>query len=154
MTSDLLISLPERLRSSQKVFEKTGGLHAAGLFDTSSKQMVEVREDIGRHNAVDKLLGWALLNKKLPLDAHALVVSGRVSFEIVQKAALAGIPVLVAVSAPSSLAVGTADRLGMTLVAFVREDRANIYSHPERIKGAGSPAFNQSACANQGDAAR
>jgi FdhD protein len=140
--SELLTTLPELLKGGQKIFEKTGGLHAAGLFDTRSNRMIAVREDVGRHNAVDKLVGWAMLRKSLPLDSCVLVVSGRVSFEIVQKSALAGIPILVAVSAPSSLAVTTAKKLGMTLVAFVRGDRANIYSWPERIEDDYRPDVN------------
>lgn len=133
----VLAGLPGQLRARQRVFEKTGGLHAAGLFDGDSGAALAVREDIGRHNAVDKLLGWAALNRRLPLSAAALVVSGRVSFEIVQKAAIAGIPILAAVSAPSSLAVATARRLGMTLAAFVRDGRATVYSCPERVVLAG-----------------
>ena len=129
----VLYGLPERLRAEQRIFDRTGGLHAAGLFDCETGTPIAVREDIGRHNAVDKLLGWGALGGRLPLSHCALVVSGRVSFEIVQKAAIAGIPVLAAVSAPSSLAVETARRLRMTLAAFVREDRANVYSAPQRI---------------------
>lgn len=132
-TAEVLTALPGELRRRQRIFDRTGGLHAAGVFDVRSGALHAVREDIGRHNAVDKLVGWAALERRLPLADAALVVSGRVSFEIVQKAAVAGIPVVVAVSAPSSLAVSTAHRLGITLAAFVREDRANLYSHPERV---------------------
>jgi FdhD protein len=127
-----LQSLPDALRCSQRIFDQTGGLHAAGLADFDGI-MAAVREDVGRHNAVDKLVGRSILDDELPLVDRVLVVSGRVSFEIVQKAALARIPILAAVSAPSSLAVTTARELGLTVVGFVRGERANIYSHPERI---------------------
>jgi FdhD protein len=123
------------LRSAQKSFERTGGLHAAALFDRDGLLRV-AREDVGRHNAVDKVVGATLLaqtNFGVNLAEYALVVSGRVSFEIVQKAAVAGLPLLAAVSAPSSLAVDAAIRLGVTRAAFVRGDTFNIYSHPERI---------------------
>ena len=123
---ELLVALPDSLRLKQALFSKTGGLHGAGLFDRSGKALA-VREDIGRHNAVDKLVGWAGLNRQLPLHECALVVSGRLGFEIVQKAAMAGISHVVAVSAPSSLAVDLARRVGMTVTAFVRGDRANVY---------------------------
>ena len=135
--SDLLMSLPGRLRQHQRIFERTGGLHAAGLY-TADGRMLAVREDVGRHNAVDKLVGWASLQHRLPLADAVLVVSGRVSFEIVQKAAVAGVPVLAAVSAPSSLAVATARSLGMTLAGFVRDGRANVYAAPWRVVQAGS----------------
>jgi FdhD protein len=132
-----LVELPKTLRESQRLFARTGGLHAAGLFDATGRP-VRVAEDIGRHNAVDKIVGARFLAGKIP-DAHlVLQVSGRVSFEIVQKAGAAGIPVVSAVSAPSSLAVSAADRLGITLAAFVRDDRLNIYSHPERLVDASS----------------
>ncbi len=127
-----LLSLPQRLSDGQAVFARTGGLHGAGLFDGRGNPLV-VREDIGRHNAVDKLVGWAAMSSRLPLHDAVLVVSGRVSFEIVQKAAVAGICILVAVSAPSSLAVDTARQLGMTLAGFVRDGRANLYSMPDRV---------------------
>lgn len=136
-TTEVLTALPGALRRRQRIFDRTGGLHAAGLFDVRSGALHAVREDIGRHNAVDKLVGWAALQRRLPLADAGLVVSGRVSFEIVQKAAVAGIPVVVAVSAPSSLAVSTARHLGITLAAFVREGRANLYAHPERIQDPG-----------------
>ena len=127
-----VLTLPDALRSCQRLFEQTGGLHAAGLSDPEGN-LLTVREDVGRHNAVDKLVGRGLLDGALPLDDRVLVVSGRVSFEIVQKAALAGIPILAAVSAPSSLAVTTARDLGMTVVGFIRGQRANVYSHPGRL---------------------
>ncbi|HVC14264.1 MAG TPA: formate dehydrogenase accessory sulfurtransferase FdhD [Acidimicrobiales bacterium] len=134
LRADVMTALPARLRDRQRVFAATGGLHAAGLFDTTGAALA-VREDVGRHNAVDKLVGWAAMQGRLPLAGAVLVVSGRVSFEIVQKAAVAGIPSLVAVSAPSSLAVSTAHALGMTLAGFVREGRANLYSGAWRVEG-------------------
>jgi FdhD protein len=124
--------LPARLRESQPVFDSTGGLHAAGLVDASGA-IVEVREDVGRHNAVDKLIGRRFLDGGTPLGDHGMVVSGRASFEILQKALVAGLPLIVAVGAPSSLAVGMAERFGMTLVGFASADRFNIYTGAERI---------------------
>jgi FdhD protein len=130
--AELLARLPERLRAGQAVFERTGGLHGAGLF-TADGEVLCLREDIGRHNAVDKVVGWALLAGRLPLSGTILVVSGRLGFEIVQKAAMAGIGLVGAVSAPSSLAVATADRLGVTLAGFMRGRSMNLYTHPERV---------------------
>jgi FdhD protein len=128
----VVASLPARLRDAQTVFEATGGLHASGLF-TAAGDLVALREDVGRHNALDKLIGHAALERRLPMSDTILMLSGRVSFEIVQKAAIAGIPIICAVSAPSSLAVEAADRFGQTLVGFVRGERANVYTHSERI---------------------
>jgi FdhD protein len=130
--ASLIPLLPDKLRASQQVFDRTGGLHACGLF-TSAGELVLIREDIGRHNAVDKMIGRAFLDGKLPLSNHLLLVSGRASFELVQKAVMAGIPVLAAVGAPSSLAVKTALRFGMTLIGFLRGDRFNIYTAPSRL---------------------
>jgi FdhD protein len=129
---DVLLGLPEALRRRQSVFERTGGLHAAGLF-TADGSLVELREDVGRHNAVDKVIGERLLAGAVPLADHVLQVSGRASFEIVQKAAVAGIPLVSAVSAPSSLAVEAAERFAMTLVGFVRDGGCNVYTHVERV---------------------
>jgi len=132
LPASVVVALPDRLRKAQRIFEQTGGLHAAGLFDQSGK-VVAVREDVGRHNAVDKLVGRALLAGELPLSDKVMMVSGRVSFELVQKAAVAGVPVICAVSAPSSLAVEAADRLGLAVVGFVRGRGFNVYCHPERV---------------------
>ncbi len=132
MTAQMLTQLPDIIRKAQPTFDRTGGLHAAGLVDASG-QTYCVREDIGRHNAVDKVIGNAVLDSKLPISNHALVVSGRLSFEIIQKAAMAGIAFIAAVGAPSNLAVETAEDLGITLVGFVRDGTANIYTHKHRI---------------------
>jgi FdhD protein len=129
---DVIASLPDRLRGSQLVFESTGGLHAAGLFDRSGGLELSA-EDVGRHNAVDKISGRTLLEGRHPLQASILMVSGRASFELVQKALLAGVPLLAAVSAPSSLAIELAEQSNITLCGFVRGPRFNIYSHPHRI---------------------
>ncbi|MFT3860718.1 formate dehydrogenase accessory sulfurtransferase FdhD [Micropruina sp.] len=130
--ADLLSALPDLLRRQQRTFEATGGVHAAGLFESDGSPLV-VREDVGRHNAVDKVVGWALLAGRLPLAGTVLQVSGRLSFELVQKAYLAGIPIVSAVSAPSSLAVATGERLGLTVAGFVRDSSLNLYTHPERV---------------------
>jgi len=132
VSSAVLLELPETLRAGQRVFEETGGLHAAGLFDDAGA-MHCLREDIGRHNAVDKVIGTAALAGQLPLADRVLMVSGRAGFEIVQKAAVAGIAVLASVSAPSSLAADAAERFGMTLVGFLRGDGYNVYTDPGRI---------------------
>ncbi len=129
---DTVLSLPKLLIKVQKLFKMTGGLHGAGIFDNSGR-LETVREDIGRHNALDKIVGHYFLEKKLPLSNKVLVLSGRIGFELVQKAAMAQIPVIVAVSAPSSLAVKTAESLGITMVGFTRDKSANIYCHPKRI---------------------
>lgn len=129
---ELVQSAPVRLREQQRTFDRTGGLHAAGLL-TAGGDMLVVREDVGRHNAVDKVVGWAMREQRLPLSTSILAVSGRASFELTQKAVLAGIPALVAVSAPSSLAVELADEAGLTLVGFVRGDTMNVYTHAQRI---------------------
>ena len=128
----LIATLPDKLRTEQRSFEKTGGLHAAGLYGPGGEVLV-VREDVGRHNAVDKVLGWALLAERLPAGGCVLMVSGRASFELTQKALMAGIPVLAAVSAPSSLAVDLASQSGLTLVAFLRGDSMNVYTRPDRV---------------------
>ena len=128
----VLAGLPETLRASQQVFDETGGVHAAALFDDGGNLQV-LREDVGRHNALDKVIGHEVLADRMPLGERVLLVSGRISFEIVQKAAVAGIPVLCAVSAPSSLAVAAARRLNQTLVGFLRDDRCNIYTGVDRV---------------------
>ena len=130
----LLAGLPERLRQAQRVFDKTGGLHAAGLF-TGDGELLVLREDVGRHNAVDKVIGWALREGRLPLAGTVLLVSGRASFELVQKAWMAGIPCLAAVSAPSSLAADLAEEAGMTLVGFLRGATMNVYTRADRVVG-------------------
>jgi FdhD protein len=129
---EVVASLPERLRAAQAAFALTGSLHATGLFDAEGAVLC-VREDVGRHNALDKVVGWAFREGLLPLASSLLCVSGRLSFELVQKAAVAGCPVLVAVGAPSSLAVELAEDRGLTLCGFVRDGRATIYTHPQRV---------------------
>jgi FdhD protein len=128
----VLTALPTRLRQGQRLFEQTGGLHAAGLFDVTGR-LLSLQEDVGRHNALDKLVGQMVLAGEVPLSERILLVSGRTSFEILQKAAMAGVPLVCAVSAPSSLAIEVARRFGMTLVGFLRGHCFNIYTHPERI---------------------
>jgi len=133
VTSETLSAMPDQLRGAQKVFASTGGLHGAALFDADGTMLV-VREDIGRHNAVDKVIGWAVESDRIPLTGTVLLVSGRASFELTQKAVMSGIPVLAAVSAPSSLAVDLASQAGLTLVAFLRGDSMNVYTRPDRVK--------------------
>lgn len=130
--AELLAALPDRLRAAQRAFDRTGGLHAAGLFTADGEQVV-LREDVGRHNAVDKVIGWAVREHRLPLAGHLLMVSGRASFELTQKAWMAGVPLLAAVSAPSTLAVELAEEAGMTLVGFLRGRTMNVYTGWHRI---------------------
>lgn len=132
VSPEIVYSLPQKLREEQGLFEKTGGLHAAALFDAAG-EIVAIREDVGRHNATDKLVGWALLEGRLPLNDHIVMVSGRTSYEILQKCVAAGVPIVCAVSAPSSLAVDLARRFGVTLVGFLRGNRFNVYSSPRRV---------------------
>jgi FdhD protein len=139
VAAELVLSAPMLLRQQQRTFDQTGGLHAAGLLGLDS-EMRCVREDVGRHNAVDKVIGWAIREQLLPLRQMILAVSGRASFELTQKAVLAGIPVLAAVSAPSSLAAELAEEAGLTLVGFVRGETMNVYTHPERISWAAASA--------------
>ncbi|SNS79830.1 formate dehydrogenase accessory sulfurtransferase FdhD [Rhodococcoides kyotonense] len=131
--ASVLSTMPDTLRESQKVFDSTGGLHAAALFDRDGRMRV-LREDVGRHNAVDKVIGWAVGEGHVPLQGTVLMVSGRASFELAQKAVMAGIPILAAVSAPSSLAVDLAEESGLTVVGFLRGDNMNLYSHVDRIE--------------------
>jgi FdhD protein len=132
VSRSVILALPDLLRAAQRAFDETGGLHAAGLF-TPKGELLALREDVGRHNAIDKLVGSQVLAGSMPLHDRILMVSGRVSFEIVQKAAVAGIPIVCAVSAPSDLAIDTAERLGVTLVGFLRGDGFNVYAHDARI---------------------
>jgi FdhD protein len=131
--AEVIYSLPEKLRAAQGLFEATGGLHAAALFDAEGG-LVALREDVGRHNATDKLIGWALLEGRLPLSNDIVMVSGRSSYEIMQKCLAAGVPIVCAVSAPSSLAVDVAREFGMTLVGFLRGTKFNVYAGSERIQ--------------------
>src|SRR5215210_7691282 len=133
VSAETINTLPEKLREAQGLFDATGGLHAAALFDEMG-ELLALREDVGRHNATDKLVGWALLEGRLPLSEHVVLVSGRSSFEILQKCLMAGVPIVCAVSAPSSLAVDVARKFGMTLVGFLREGRFNVYAGYERIR--------------------
>jgi FdhD protein len=132
ISAEKIYALPEKLREAQGLFEATGGLHAAALFDAEG-ELVALREDVGRHNATDKLVGWALLERRLPLSDHIVMVSGRSSFEILQKSLIAGAPIVCAISAPSSLAVDVARQFGMTLIGFLRGERFNVYAGEERI---------------------
>jgi FdhD protein len=134
VSAELVSALPERLRSGQGAFAATGGIHATGLFDREG-ELLCLREDVGRHNAMDKVIGWAFGEERLPLADSILCVSGRLSFELVQKAAVAGCPLLVAVGAPSSLAVDLATDRGITLCGFVRGDRVNVYTEAWRLNG-------------------
>jgi FdhD protein len=136
VSAETLYSLPEKLREAQGLFDATGGLHAAALFDAEGT-LLALREDVGRHNATDKLVGWALLEGRLPLSGHVVMVSGRSSFEILQKCLTAGVPFVCAISAPSSLAVDVAREFGMTLVGFLRERRFNVYAGQERVAVSG-----------------
>lgn len=135
---EVLYGMPGRLRQAQGLFEATGGLHAAGLFDAGG-ELLAVREDVGRHNALDKLVGWAVLQGRVPLKGALLLVSGRTSYEILQKSIVAGVAVVCGISAPSSLAVALAERFGVTLVGFLRGRRANVYAHAGRVL-VGEPA--------------
>ena len=132
LPASVVCTLPALLREAQTVFDRTGGLHAAGLFDADG-HLVCLREDVGRHNAFDKVIGWAAMNGRLPLRGHVILASGRASFELVQKALMAGVPMLAAVSAPSNLAAELAEEAGMTLVGFLRGDTMNVYAGAERV---------------------
>src|SRR5947199_7636919 len=141
ISPEVIAALPARLREAQGLFTATGGLHAAALFDPEGN-LFAVREDVGRHNALDKLIGWAFGERLLPLHRHVVLVSGRSSYEILQKSLVAGVPIVCAVSAPSSLAVELAERFGLTLVGFLRGDRSNVYSGAGRVAGiAAQPAL-------------
>jgi FdhD protein len=131
-----LLGLPGKLREAQRIFESTGGLHAAGLF-THTGELLCVREDVGRHNAVDKVLGWALLNDRVPATGNVLMLSGRASFELLQKASMAGVPVVAAISAPSTLAVELAADSGVTLIGFLRGEQMTVYANAERVRTTG-----------------
>lgn len=133
LSAEVLLGVAEAVRKSQPTFDRTGGLHASALFNDEG-EITLVREDIGRHNAVDKVIGHAVMNKQMPLTRFGLFCSGRLSFEIIQKAAMARIAMIAAVGAPSSLAVETADKLGITVVGFLRDGKANIYTHPHRMR--------------------
>lgn len=135
---EIILALPDKLADAQQGFQRTGGLHASALFDCEG-EMLCLREDVGRHNALDKVIGHALLTGKLPLNRHILLVSGRVSFEIMQKALAAGIPIVAAISAPTTLAVDFATASRQTLIGFLRGDRMNLYAHPARIIGGSDP---------------
>ena len=153
VAQDVVASLPGRLREAQHAFAATGGLHATGLFDAAG-ELLCVREDVGRHNAMDKVVGWAFSEGSLPLSSNVLCVSGRLSFELVQKAAVAGCPILVAVGAPSSLAVELATDRGVTLCGWVRNGRVTVYSEPWRIVLGVRPACSSSAARPSGSARR
>ncbi|BDZ42723.1 sulfurtransferase FdhD [Paraoerskovia sediminicola] len=140
----LITALPDRLRSAQTVFDRTGGLHAAGIFDGRTGEPLVVREDVGRHNAVDKVVGWAAVRGMLPLRGAVLVVSGRASFELTQKAVMAGIPMLASVSAPSSLAAELAEESGLTLVGFVRDRSMVVYTGDHRVTESGTASGSES----------
>jgi FdhD protein len=135
IAAERLTTFPDLLRAEQAIFAKTGGLHAAALFDAATGELLVLREDVGRHNAVDKVVGWAVLQDRLPLRGTVLQVSGRASFELVQKAVMAGIPILSAVSAPSSLAAELAEASGLTLIGFLRPPSMNVYARADRILG-------------------
>jgi len=149
----VLAGLPDRLRDAQQVFARTGGLHAAGLF-TAAGDLHCLREDVGRHNAVDKVVGWAVRENRLPLRGYVLLVSGRASYELAQKAVMAGVPVLAAVSAPSSLAAELAAESGMTLVGFLRGTTMNVYAGAHRVEGAGAAHSLTSSTAARPDRRR
>jgi len=151
--AETLVGLPEVMRRAQSSFDRTGGVHAAALFDAAGTLLV-IREDVGRHNAVDKVLGFALLNGLLPADRHVLLVSGRSSFEIMQKALAGRVPVVAAVSAPSSLAAEFARESGQTLVGFLREGRMNVYSRPDRIRFGAAEQVTGTVVGRNGEAAR